>query len=104
MLRHPPPLPDQNPEVQTRTLADLPEGAACEVVALDDSCTGYLRQRLLDLGLTPGARVIVASENAFGDPRAYRIRGALMALRREQAQQVLVRLLEMNAQGPNHAS
>jgi Fe2+ transport system protein FeoA len=76
------------------TLADLPEGAEGEVLSLATGCTGFLRQRLLDLGLTAGARVGVASENAFGDPRAYRIRGAVMALRREQARLVHVRRLQ----------
>ena len=47
--------------------------------------------RLLDLGLTPGARVRVELSPAFGDPRAVRVRGSVIALRREQAVQVWVR-------------
>jgi DtxR family Mn-dependent transcriptional regulator len=93
---------DGSKQVGRATLADLPEGAGAEVLGLLPECTGYLRQRLLDLGLTTGARVAVASENAFGDPRAYRIRGALLALRREQARLVQVRPLAAEESQARH--
>jgi DtxR family Mn-dependent transcriptional regulator len=72
-------------------LADLPHGEAAEVVSLDPGCQGFSRRRLMDLGFTPGARLEPALDTFAGDPRAYRIRGTLVALRREQARQVLVR-------------
>lgn len=72
-------------------LSNLPQGACAEVVELGPACVGFSRRRLLDLGLTPGARVEVALETAFGDPRAFRIRGTTVALRRQQAEQVWVR-------------
>ena len=72
-------------------LADLPDGEEAEVVALDPDCRGFGRRRLLDLGLTPGARVRAELSPAFGEPRAIRVRGTLIALRREQAAQVWVR-------------
>jgi len=73
------------------TLAGLPEGETGEVVALDASCQGFSRRRLMDLGFTPGARLEPQLSTFAGDPRAYRVRGTLVALRRDQAQQVLVR-------------
>jgi DtxR family Mn-dependent transcriptional regulator len=73
------------------TLADLPRGYAAEVVALDEGCQGFSRRRLMDLGFTPGARLEPALDTFAGDPRAYRVRGTLVALRQEQARQVLVR-------------
>lgn len=72
-------------------LTDLPEKEEAEVVNLDPDCRGFSRRRLLDLGLTPGARVRVELSPAFGEPRAVRVRGTLIALRREQAAQVWVR-------------
>ena len=75
------------------TLADLAQGDAAEVVALDANCQGFSRRRLMDLGFTPGARLEPALETFAGDPRAYRIRGTLVALRDEQAKQVQVRKL-----------
>jgi DtxR family transcriptional regulator, Mn-dependent transcriptional regulator len=72
-------------------LSDLPSGSAGEIVALDPSFRGFARRRLLDLGFTPGARVRSELEPFTGDPRAYRLRGTTIALRREQSDRVLVR-------------
>lgn len=73
------------------SLAELPHGQAAEVVALDVGCQGFSRRRLMDLGFTPGARLEPSLETFVGDPRAYRVRGTLVALRQEQAREVLVR-------------
>jgi DtxR family Mn-dependent transcriptional regulator len=72
-------------------LSHLPDRAEAEVVAIDDRLQGYTRRRLLDLGLTPGTRLVAEMRNFLGDPRAYRIRGTLIALRREQAEEIWVR-------------
>lgn len=75
-------------------LADLSTGQAGNVIGLDDACQGYSRRRLMDLGFTAGATIRAALSTFAGDPRAYEIRGTLVALRREQASQVLVQPLE----------
>jgi DtxR family Mn-dependent transcriptional regulator len=72
-------------------LSDLSKEERAEVVGLDDACQGFSRRRLMDLGFTEGARVRPMLQTFAGDPRAYEIRGTLVALRREQASQVLVR-------------
>lgn len=71
-------------------LSALPTGVEASVVELDERCRGFSRRRLMDLGLTPGTRIEVAMENTFGDPRAFRIRGTTIALRRDQADQVWI--------------
>lgn len=73
------------------TLSDLPSGEGADVVALDPACRGFIRRRLLDLGFTPGARIRSDLSTFVGDPRAYRLRGTTIALRREQADRVLVK-------------
>ncbi len=72
-------------------LSELPKGDQAEVIELDPDCRGFSRRRLLDLGLTPKTRIEVALENPFGDPRAYRVRGTTIALRRRQAGQIWVK-------------
>jgi DtxR family Mn-dependent transcriptional regulator len=72
-------------------LAELPDGAPADVVALDPLCQGFSRRRLMDLGFTPGARLEPALQTFAGDPRGYRVRGTLIALRQDQAKQILVR-------------
>jgi DtxR family Mn-dependent transcriptional regulator len=66
-------------------LSALRPGDSARVVALSDSCHGLQRRRLLDLGLVPGTLVAAEMTSPGGDPTAYRIRGALIALRQEQA-------------------
>ena len=72
-------------------LADLQHGQPAQVVGLDSGCQGFSRRRLMDLGFTPGAYIEHALQTFAGDPRAYRVRGTMVALRQEQARQVLVR-------------
>ena len=74
-------------------LTKLPSGASADIVALDPAFRGFARRRLLDLGFTPGARIRSELQTFTGDPRAYRLRGTTIALRREQSDRVLVKAL-----------
>lgn len=78
-------------------LADLSAGQAASVIGLDEACQGYSRRRLMDLGFTAGATIRAALSTFAGDPRAYEIRGTLVALRREQASHVLVQPTAQNS-------
>ena len=71
-------------------MSSLSEGEAAVVRRLDDQCRGAARRRLLDLGLTPGARVTCLFSAMFGEPVAYHIRGVAIALRNDQARAVWV--------------
>ena len=77
--------------VDTQTLTTLRAGQHATVRRLDDSLQGFTRRRLLDLGLTPGTTITAEMRSLFGDPVAYRVRGTLIALRREQAAKVIIR-------------
>lgn len=67
-------------------LSELAPGESARVVRLSASCQGPERRRLLDLGLVPGTVVKAEFTSPGGDPVAYRVRGALIALRRSQAE------------------
>lgn len=73
------------PPKWSRTLADVGVGASATVVGLSAACRGPARRRLLDLGVVPGTVVRAVMSSAGGDPVAFDVRGALVALRREQA-------------------
>jgi DtxR family transcriptional regulator, Mn-dependent transcriptional regulator len=73
------------------TLAALPLGEEAEIVALSERCTGLSRRRLLDLGFTAGAAVKAVLANLEDAAHAYEVRGTVIALRKEQAEQVLIR-------------
>jgi len=51
------------------------------------------RRRLLDLGLVTGTEVEAVLRSPAGDPMAFQIRGALIALRNAEAGQIFVALL-----------
>lgn len=72
-------------------LAELSRDQRGEIVHLDDAVQGFTRRRFLDLGLTPGTTIYPELGNFFGDPRAYRVRGTLIALRKDQASQIWVK-------------
>jgi len=86
------PLPEAaSQRVGLVPLMTLKDRAQAEIVALDEACQGFTRRRFLDLGLTPGTAIYPELTNPFGDPRAYRVRGTLIALRRDQAAQIWVK-------------
>jgi DtxR family Mn-dependent transcriptional regulator len=76
------------------TLAGLALGGEAEILGLADSCTGLARRRLLDLGFTEGAPVRAVLANLDDEAHGYEIRGTMIALRREQAEQVLIKATE----------
>ncbi|GIV02214.1 MAG: ferrous iron transport protein A [Armatimonadetes bacterium] len=71
-----------------KTLADLKPGEEATVVEL--TSTGLTRERLQDLGIVPGTRVRASLISPLGDPVAYEVRGALIALRRPDAATILI--------------
>ena len=77
-------------------LADIPINAIAWVKTLH--AEGGLRRRLLDMGLTPGAKVFCLLSGPAGDPRAYRIRGTTIALRSEDAKAVEITLIKEGRQ------
>jgi DtxR family Mn-dependent transcriptional regulator len=72
-------------------LSTVTRGTPVEILRLDYAVQGFTRRRFLDLGLTPGTKIQPELENSFGDPRGYRVRGTLIALRQDQADNIWVR-------------
>ena len=75
-------------------LSTLGPGETATVVSIAPAIHGVERRRLLDLGLVPGTRVGMVRRGPGGDLAAYRIRGAVMALRDEQATHVRIERAE----------
>ncbi|MEN6326751.1 MAG: FeoA family protein [Syntrophomonas sp.] len=53
---------------------------------------GSMRRRMLDLGLIGDTVVEALHRSPSGDPTAYQIRGAVIALRSEEAGKIIVEL------------
>jgi DtxR family Mn-dependent transcriptional regulator len=78
------------PRAGGETLAALEPGQGATVTGIATNCRGLARRRLFDLGVLPGSSVHAEMRSPSGDPTAYRVRGALVALRREQAQMIQI--------------
>ena len=73
------------------TLDALRPGQRALVLALRG--TGAMRRRLLDIGLIENTLVECLGVSPGGDPAAYGIRGAVIALRREDSRDISVQII-----------
>lgn len=71
------------------TLDRLAVGRRAAVTGL--SAPEPQRRRLMELGFIPGGQVAAVQESPWGDPVAYAVCGAVIALRRADAHQIAVR-------------
>lgn len=69
-------------------LCDLKVGQRATVCAL--MSTGGIRRRLLDIGLINGTSVECLGRSPAGDPAAYLIRGAVIAIRDCDSADILI--------------
>ena len=70
------------------TLKDLKVGQSCVVKEISSKCS--LLRRFTDIGLIENTLVECVGQSPAGDPKAYLIRGAVIAIRGEDCADVLV--------------
>lgn len=70
------------------TLDKLPTGKVGKIISLDTNQA--LKRRLLDLGLVNGTMIKKLYKSPLNDPSAYLVRGSVIALRNEDAKNILV--------------
>jgi Fe2+ transport system protein FeoA len=78
------------PESFTASLVDLHRGDAATLDRID--LPGDDAQRLMELGFLPGTRITAGLTAPGGDPRVFQVDGSEIALRRETAKRLKVRL------------
>lgn len=74
---------------QIRCLSDIAPGQTATVKKL--LSTGSIRRRLLDIGLIENTEVECLGRSPSGDPTAFLIRGAVIAIRTEDCGKILVK-------------
>jgi Fe2+ transport system protein FeoA/energy-coupling factor transporter ATP-binding protein EcfA2 len=74
--------------VEEVSLSSVSTYATCRISRL--ASKDQARRRLLHIGFVPGAQVTPIRRSPTGDPTAYSVRGAMVALRREQADEIMV--------------
>ncbi len=94
-----PNLDDIKPdETNYRLLSNLEIGESGVVAGIAPSCRGAERRRFMDLGILRGTTITAEMSSPGGDPTAYEIRGALIALRENQAKQIRIQSPEQATQ------
>ena len=73
---------------QEKTLNELPLNTKGIIERLN--CQGNIRRRLLDLGFVKGASITPVLISPSQDPRAFSIRGTLIAIRKEDANLITI--------------
>lgn len=71
-------------------LSALQLGENARIVGISAECRGANRRRLLDLGFVRDTPIHIEFEGPLNDPRAYSIKNTLIALRKDQADHVLI--------------
>lgn len=74
--------------VQLLSLSDMQPGQRAVVKEL--RTTGSMRRRMLDIGLIENTPVECLGRSPCGDPSAYLIRGAVIALREDDCHKILL--------------
>lgn len=70
------------------TLNKLSVGEHCYIKSLNEK--GRMFMRFTDIGLVPGTRAECVGQSPFGDPKAYLIRGAVIAIRNKDCNDILI--------------
>ena len=76
-----------------KTINDMKIGEYGVVTGL--GCAGALRRRIIDMGITPGAKVIMRKAAPMGDPLEINVRGYELSIRRSEAKEITVETQEM---------
>ena len=69
-------------EGKFKSLSSLKLGEKGTILGISKALRGQQRRRLMDLGVVPGTEVAAEMKSASGDPTAYVIKGASIALRK----------------------
>jgi len=71
-----------------KLLSTLKIGEKGKILGISKQLRGHQRRRLMDFGIVPGTEIEAELESASGDPKAYKVRGASIALRKQQAEKI----------------
>jgi Fe2+ transport system protein FeoA len=84
-------------ETKLLTLAELKPGESAVVASVGG--TDALHRRLLDMGLTPGVKVLLQKTAPMGDPLEIHLRGYALTLRVEDAKKIELRYKNVSDEG-----
>lgn len=73
-----------------QNISELSKLAVGESAVISElTCTGEMRRRMMDLGIVPGTEISALHRSPCGDPVAYSVLGAVIALRACDASKII---------------
>lgn len=60
-------------------------------IITDLKCEGNIKRRLLDIGLVRGTNIVPVLISPSKDPRAFSVRGSIIAIRKEDAKNIIIK-------------
>lgn len=73
-------------------LSLLEIGQEAIITGISPECFGEVRQRLLDLGFIKGSEINIHNISPLKDPIAYNLHNTIIALRKDDAQKILIQI------------
>ena len=74
------------------SLSEMQPGQRARITEL--TASGSIRRRLLDIGLVEGTEIKCVGKSPAGDPAAFYIRGAIIAIRSEDGSNVIAEVTD----------
>ncbi len=71
-----------------KTAAELKHGERARISEINSDNPSY--KRLIEIGFTPGQEIELVNTSIFNDPMAFSIRGTLIAIRRNDADSIIL--------------
>ena len=84
--------------MKNTTLKNLSKGEIATVVSVDGNSA--VTKRLMEMGVVPGVSVRVIKSAPFGDPLEIRLRGYHLAMRKSEADAIIVQTLKTKVESP----
>lgn len=71
-----------------KTAAELKHGERARIQDVNSNNPSY--KRLIEIGFTPGQEIELVNTSVFDDPIAFAVRGTLIAIRRNEADCIIL--------------
>lgn len=76
--------------MKVENLSQLPLNKNGRIVKIE--CDEGIKRRLLDMGLVKGTNIVPILVSPSGDPRAFLVRGTIIAIRKEDAKNIKIKM------------
>lgn len=85
-------MPEQNSPEKQIPLSKLRKGQRAVILKVGGK--GAIKRRMMDMGMVSGSEISVVRVAPFGDPIEYNLKGYSLSLRKVEAENIIVELVD----------